>query len=197
LYEMEIENIDYWMKENIDEEDEEFINESDEMQEFIRDLLIENNKSDYLSQVIRNSPDFIALYLLDIEGDGDYSSPEEVQNRIQEIHEKTGADKKIIKEILENSFYGGDIQFMFSMSPDEYIKAKNSTAEKIQFKGKFVLACADYFNGSGYSEKVDVDIVLDFEPKKLYLDGLHRYSFADSICGLMHSYFENDKIKLL
>jgi len=198
LWDTENESINLWIAENIEEgDDRDFFDSNEELQEFIGDTLRDNDKSDYIAQVIRNSSDFIAYYDLEIEGCGDYSSEEDIKNTIEAIQEKTGADRKTIAEICNNAFYGGNIQLMFSMSPDAYIKAKNSNAEEIQFKGTFVLACADYFNGSGHSEKVNIDITLKYKAGNLYLDALHKYNFADCICGLMHSYFENDNIKLL
>lgn len=167
--------------------------EFDENYDEIVELLRERDKSDPVGDLLRYSNPIPMFYSLgecfgDTWGYGSYDE-KQAEDDIEYICEllnipKDSPEVEKIRTIRYEANYGGALRIYFHTDLQRMLTHDDKNDFKaIRFKGKFMVALWDNFNGSGYEQEVELDLTVEFDRDNLYHAEYEKYDII-STCGL-------------
>ena len=183
----------------IDELEKKYNEISDEDREEIREYMEEHDSSDPIKQLLKNTSSGYFYYSLGFEiedHDGHCCCEKDCEeNIINEIMKflKTNDTKtrESVKHVVLNAGYGGDLVILFE-DEIEYLLNNGNT---IEFGPKCEICIMDRIQGSGHSEPLNTDIIVEFDRKNLHCDeGAPGYSFTGEVCGLTKGFMDGCSI---
>lgn len=168
---------------------------NDEIIERLRD----EDKSDPIEDLLRNTSDIHCYYDLGVEVDEPFGqSEDEVTEVLGEIFEALGLEagstmySKILS-VYHNACYGGHLRIYFPMPLEKLLSGKGFDEERndfkyIRFKGKFRVAIIDTVGGSGdFEDDVELDVTYKFDRDLLGTEQSDHYGFEEIFgdsCGI-------------
>lgn len=157
--------------------------EFEEHEDEIRELIYDQNDSDPVKDLIRNSSVTNFFYSLGVEISGYLTGcslrGESVAMACHKVrralHLKKGEFDEKIEELVENATYGGELRIYFNAMFDRLIsKDPENDFKSIRFHGNVVVAIADSRNGSGHHVRIPLDITFPSEGRTCL--SIHRYT---------------------
>lgn len=162
---------------------------SDEDQDLIVEYIKDNDDSDPINDLMKNTPSVYFYYSLGIEienHDGHCSCEkgceEGITNQIMKaLRTKNTETKESVKEVVYNAGYGGSLVILFEDNVKDMIEKGNV----IEFGPTAEICIMDRFNGSGWSAPLNTTIVAELDRNNLHCDeGAPGYSFTSDVRGL-------------
>ena len=190
----------------------------DDYVEHMRDWMNGNDKSDPVSDLLRNAGDQTMFYSLGIDVDGWHEefmcppwrgeSEEDATCRINDILgiAADSNDMETLETIVAQASYGGELRIYFNASIDEVVsggedkrfwdgKSKDDF-KSIRFKGKFAVGVINTYNGSGDFDYLTLDLTLPFMRENLFISKMEKYSL-ESIFGMISNWCSSDSPALM
>ena len=159
--------------------------EIESIEDDLIDWICENDESNPIKDLIRNTGKITVFYSL-----GRYLSGDEDTIYTELI--KIGVDEKNAQTIASNAFDGGDLRIYFSAGIDELIEAKG---KYIVFDGEFWVGVINYHVGSGWYEDVVLkNLKLEFKRENLIVSCEEKWGLEE-IFGQYNNWCESDEVK--
>lgn len=191
IIDSEIESIDYTIREYEEELGEDI---NDEEREEMTEWLQNNNTSNPIDELIKNTPKEYLYYDTGISVNGD-TSGEEREKEAKMIAKKLKIDydknKRALNSILCEAYYGGQLVILFEGEIGDFLQ----DGKYIRFNKKYSLCVMDRGQGSGSDESIDESLLFEFVRENLHTDkGDNGYSYAYEVCGLVGGIMEDGEI---
>lgn len=173
----------------------------------IVDWLYENDKSDPVSDLLRNTKDIVFFYSLGVELDGwhdDWCGSYRGESESMSAYKirkalklkKGGPGDEAINEMIQNASYGGELRLYFNASVEDLVTNADKDFQSISFKGQCHVAIANSNNGSGYDTVLDIDISLPFDRANLFIDECVKYSYSFDVCGMVSNWCKGTSFQM-
>lgn len=186
------ETIDNILSNIFDDKELEFIRNDEETKEAMEQYLYDNDKSDPLKDLTKNT-NTRYRYDLDIEiPDLDYMNKSEYNKLIKSLTNKFKRfwyKEKDIRNMIGNSSYGWQLYMLWHWNLNDF--ENNQNKKYIDITGELI--CFNSGNGSGWWTEKQNTVTVQRDPEHLILDDLGwGYWYATDLCGLCPSYYEGD-----
>lgn len=164
----------------------------------LRDWLHDNDTSDPVSDLLKNTGKISMFYSLGLEVEGWHSgfmcAPYRNSSYAQEAYKirrilgvkKDTKEAELIDSIVRNASYGGELRIYFSLDLEEAISGEpDKDFKQVQFKGRYVVAVYNSSEGSGDFEYMELDRTFPFTRDNLFTSVSDRYSLENcfGMCG--------------
>lgn len=180
----------YLLGEALDDEDErEALRDDDEAWESFQQECWDRDQSDFLGDLIRNTPDPMVKYDLDHEvTPGSWAMDEdEITEEMRGIAKAAGIDfatnHAALRTLVVEASYGGSLHVLHRSDLADLRDAKRAV-----FTDPYLLV-HDTMNGSGDMEPIKGEVTVEIGEDTLRLDA-GRMSWSDDIAGIVHSALE-------
>lgn len=162
---------------------------SDEVVEAMREWLYENDTSDPLKGLLKNTGNEYMYYDTGIEIESlDYHQSDEkyVSKTAKMIMKKLKLEQpehqKGIEMMIEQAWDGGQLVILFEASIGDFME----DTKYIKFKDKAELCIMNRGNGSGDNTALHQELLFKFKRGNIHTDkGDNGYSYAYDVCGLV------------
>jgi len=178
----------------LDDDEAQAVFDDDEAWEEFRETCYERDQSDWLDQLVRNTPNVQIRYDLDHEVP-DYTMVEDLAEEAQAIAEAAGIDYETnsiaLRSLVANASYGGILCVLHNSDLADVLKVDNwgrPNGGKVIFTDPYLLVY-DGLNGSGHDEQVCGTIEIEIKEDTMRHDA-GRYSWSDDIAGVVHGAYQ-------
>lgn len=174
----EYETILYCIKEVFNDEEVEEIRNNDELESPIRDWFYDNDTSDVIKWLLRNTNKQLMFYDLWLEVE-ECDSWEEIDNQVKEIMEHLHLwveHTEKIRGVVADAYYWWQLCVLFDWDLQDFYGEK--TEKYFCFKN-LTLWIIHRGNGSWNFEKTKIDLCVPFDRKNFYIDKAHKYSVSE------------------
>lgn len=174
------ESIEYIIKEVFTDEEQGYIRDDDELKQSIVDWCYDNDTSNPMKQLIKNTWKVLMFYDLDYYVD-ECLTTEEVDEQVKWIQKFLKVkDDKAIRECVLNASYWWELCILFDWDLEDFYWEKDW--KYICFDNA-TIGIIHRGNGSWDFEKTQLDLCLPFDRKRIYVDKAYKYSVSE-IFGL-------------
>lgn len=169
----------------------------DDLIQHIEDEFYNLDKSDVISDRIRQTPSLFFYYDLGLEATPGWTEPKAIVEKmgVKSNHPKYQECLNAAESLIDNASYGGSLVMLFACRPGELYPLDRLKDKYLQFEPAYVCVM-DRSQGSGDHEQWPTPIAVKFDPAIIFVDEAQAgYSYSGKVCGLVRSPFEGVYIK--
>lgn len=175
----------------------------DEYNDSIREVLMERDDSNVIKDLVRNTSDMVLFYDTGHCVECSYPmSEEECEEQLKEIKDlinlNTSDYDELIKQMMYNASYGGNLVVYFTGSVYDIVKnIEDSKPNVIRFGGEVHIAIPNHGCGAGDHTSFKHSFELPFSNSNLFICKEVKYSYTYEVCGMSSNWCSKTNMELV